>query len=340
MKLLLVIHSVRLRTSPLIPVAILFLSPVAGASDFSFRNVPEGNENPDLLENTCHMETALHEKSKLDEAEISQKWIVGIRSLLLGKEHPKTQISMMELTVTLLAKWKLDEAEGLAEQCLGIQRRVLGERHPVTLMSMMNVAIALKAKGKESVARSHYERLYPLLGQCAKERPQDVATRAMLASVCEKLDKLDECEREWKTVMELDPGFSRAYNDLAYAWIKRDINLKGAIKLVQKALELQPENWAYIHSLGRGYFKQGKLDEALSELQRALKANPYNVEAYEHIGDVYKAMRMPKEAVRHWKKALEIDPDNAKMKEKIEKSQPSFTPAQASGPAVPRRGER
>ncbi len=329
MKPSVLIQSVWLWTSLLIPLVILLLSPLSGASDLSFRDVSDGNRNVGAPENARQVEMALQKGSKLDEAEISQKWMVWIRSLLLGKEHPKTQISKMKLTVTLLAKWKLDEAEALARECLRIQRRDLGERHPVTLMSMMNIAIALKAKGKDRVARSHYERLYPLLKQLAKERPQDVPTRAMLASVCEKLDKLDECEREWKTVMELDPGFSRAYNDLAYAWIRRNINLKEAMKLVQKALDLQPENWAYIHSLGWGYFKQGKLDEARSALQRAIRANPYNVEAHEHMGDLYQAMGMPKEAVRHWKKALEIDPHNVKAKEKLDKSRPSFRPPPA-----------
>jgi len=148
----------------------------------------------------------------------------------------------------------------------------------------------------------------------------------LLANVSEKLGNLDQCEREYKTATELDPFFATAYNNLGYTWIERDLNLEEAMKLVRKALELEPENGAYIDSLGWGYFKQGKLDEALSELQRAVKFDSTDPAIYDHLGDVYGAKKMMKEAIRYWQKALQMNPNDKKIKDKIEKNRSALPP--------------
>jgi tetratricopeptide (TPR) repeat protein len=150
----------------------------------------------------------------------------------------------------------------------------------------------------------------------------------MLANVCEKLGDLDECERQYKKVMELDPYFAAAYNNLGYTWIENDMKIEEAMEYVRKALELEPESGAYIDSLGWGYFKQGKVDEALAELLRALKYESTDPTVFDHIGDVYKAKKMIREAVEYWEKALEMNPNNQKIRKKIEQHQGALPPTQ------------
>jgi len=45
--------------------------------------------------------------------------------------------------------------------------------------------------------------------------------------------------------------------------------LPEALKLINKALEQEPENGAYVDSLGWVYFKQGRIKEAIEQLERA-----------------------------------------------------------------------
>lgn len=192
--------------------------------------------------------------------------------------------------------------------------------------SYVALADSLEKAGKLEAAQAQFQKAYSLLSERIKEHPKDVSAHYLLANVSEKLGNLDQCEREYRTVMELDPFFAAAYNNLGYTWIERNLNLEEAMKLVRKALELEPESGAYIDSLGWGYFKQGKLDEALSELQRALKFENTDPTIYDHIGDVYEAKNMMKEAIRYWQKALQMNPSDKKIKDKIEKNRSAFPP--------------
>ena len=49
-------------------------------------------------------------------------------------------------------------------------------------------------------------------------------------------------------------------NYLGYMWVDIDRNIDEAAELIKKANELDPENAAYIDSLGWLYFRQGKYD--------------------------------------------------------------------------------
>jgi len=192
--------------------------------------------------------------------------------------------------------------------------------------SYVALADSLEKAGKLEASQVQFQKAYSLLSERIKQHPKDVSAHYLLANVSEKLSNLDQCEREYKTATELDPFFATAYNNLGYTWIERNLNLEEAMKLVRKALELEPENGAYIDSLGWGYFKQGKLDEALSELQRALKFDSTDAAIYDHIGDVYEAKKMMKEAIRYWQKALQMNPNDKKIKDKIEKNRNAFPP--------------
>jgi len=194
--------------------------------------------------------------------------------------------------------------------------------------SYVALADSLDKSGKSQQARAQYERAYSILSERMEEHPEDVFAHYMLGNVCDRLDKLDECEKHYRKAMELDSFFAAAYNNLAYTWIVRDLNIEEAMKLVRKALELEPDSGAYVDSLGWGYFKQGKLDEALTELLRALKLENTDPTIYDHIGDVYKAKSMIKEAIEYWHKALDMNPYDEKIKEKIEKSRTSLPPAE------------
>jgi tetratricopeptide (TPR) repeat protein len=187
--------------------------------------------------------------------------------------------------------------------------------------SIMALGQSFEKLSKADAARIHYEKAYSVLSERIKEQPKDAFAHYMLANVCDKLEKLDECEKEYRTVMELDPFFASAYNNLGYTWIERNLKLDEAIKLVQKALELEPDSGAYIDSLGWAYFRQAKFDEALAELQRSLKFENTDPTIYDHLGDVYKAKNMIKEALEHWKKALEMNPHDEKIRKKVEENQ-------------------
>ena len=88
---------------------------------------------------------------------------------------------------------------------------------------------------------------------------------------------------EFREAIKLDPKFSDAYNYLGYMYAEEGSNLDEAEVLIKKAIELEPNNGAYIDSLGWAYFQGGKFNEALIELQKAVKLEPDDLEIKEHF---------------------------------------------------------
>jgi len=95
--------------------------------------------------------------------------------------------------------------------------------------------------------------------------------------------------------------------------------LPEALKLINKALEQEPENGAYVDSLGWVYFKQGRIKEAIEQLERAknLLEDPV---IYEHLGDAYFKIKNVPRAIEYWEKSLKLDPEKKEVKEKLERA--------------------
>ena len=86
--------------------------------------------------------------------------------------------------------------------------------------------------------------------------------------------------------------------------------------MIQKALELDPDNGAYLDSLGWVYLKKGDLDKAREYLQKAVDAEASDAVLREHLGDVYLKKGMKDAAKAQWDKSLELDPKNDDLRKK------------------------
>ncbi|MDQ6625538.1 MAG: tetratricopeptide repeat protein [Verrucomicrobiota bacterium] len=120
----------------------------------------------------------------------------------------------------------------------------------------------------------------------------------------------------------LDPAnAAEVYNYIGYMWAEQNMQLDAAEEMVKKALELDPNNGAYLDSLGWVKFRKGRFDDALADLLRAaetIKRDDPTV--FEHIGDAYAKLGRVPQALEYWQKAIALTPDNAGLAEKIEKT--------------------
>ena len=84
-----------------------------------------------------------------------------------------------------------------------------------------------------------------------------------------------------------------------------NLNVEEGGELIKKALEIEPENGAYLDSLGWYYYKTNRFDEALGQLQQAIeKLKPEDAVVYEHLGDIYLKLNNGPKAIGSWEKAL------------------------------------
>ncbi len=120
----------------------------------------------------------------------------------------------------------------------------------------------------------------------------------------------------------MDSKHADAYNYLGYMFAEEGIHLEESVSLIEKALELEPDNGAFVDSLGWAYYRLGRLDEALHELQRAVtlvkKEDPT---IREHLGDVFFEKGMIQQAIEQWEYSLELDDTNVKVMEKVQEAQ-------------------
>jgi len=138
-----------------------------------------------------------------------------------------------------------------------------------------------------------------------------------LGSAYERQDQIDEAIDNFKLLLDHYPENAQAMNYLGYMLADRNRDLEYAKKLITKAIELVPENAAFLDSYGWVSYRQGKLKEALDYLKRAVKLDNDPI-IFDHLGDAYKAKGKMKQAREWWQKALDLDPENEIIREKLD----------------------
>ena len=140
----------------------------------------------------------------------------------------------------------------------------------------------------------------------------------------------------FKAIERGDPAMVAAsQNYLAYMWAEHGEKLEMALELVQKALTSDPDNAAFIDTLGWIYYMQGRYEEALGRLKAALDIFQDDSTIWEHLGDTYLKLGDPIAARKHWEKALDLAPEDRGLMDRLGKEQvsPVDRPAEEGDPA-------
>ena len=107
-----------------------------------------------------------------------------------------------------------------------------------------------------------------------------------------------------------NPDEAGVNNDLGYLYAEQGKNLEKAEAMIRKAVEQEPDNFAYLDSLGWVLFKRGKAKEAVDPLEKAIKAQIETIATdatvYEHLGDVYFQLHQTDKAKEAWKSAEKV----------------------------------
>jgi predicted Zn-dependent protease len=154
-----------------------------------------------------------------------------------------------------------------------------------------------------------YAESIPPLQRFLAAKPDATEARFLLGTSQERSGDRDAAVKTFSALIADQPDYHPALNYLGYMWIEKGKNLDKAMDMVRRAVALDPDNGAYIDSLGWGYFQLGRLDEARKSLERAsrLIRDPT---VYEHLGDVYAALGKADEARRAYHRAMVLQADD------------------------------
>jgi len=122
--------------------------------------------------------------------------------------------------------------------------------------------------------------------------------------VYEHMKKIDLSEAEFRRVLKVDPDNAEALNYIGYVLADRNVRLPESLDLITKALELSPENGAFLDSLGWVYFRMGRLPEAEENLRRAVAKTPSDPTVHDHMAQVLMAESKVQEAIQQWQTSL------------------------------------
>jgi len=124
-----------------------------------------------------------------------------------------------------------------------------------------------------------------------------------------------QAEIYFEKCLKLQPDFAEALNYLGYMWAERGEKLDRARELIEKALNLQPANPAYLDSMGWVLFKQNQPKEALDYVLKAVELNKEpDATLYDHLGDIYAALNEMDKAREAWRKSLAVEKNDAVQK--------------------------
>ena len=139
-----------------------------------------------------------------------------------------------------------------------------------------------------------------------------------VGAMLEQAGRFEAADTYLQKALAIQPDFDEALNHLGYSWADRGIHLDQALDMIERAVKAEPENPAYLDSLGWIRFKTGRFADAVEALEKAVKLLPQpDATVLDHLADVLSALGRKDEAKELWRRSIAIEASDA-VKRKLE----------------------
>jgi tetratricopeptide (TPR) repeat protein len=130
--------------------------------------------------------------------------------------------------------------------------------------------------------------------------------RSSLSTIYTNMGDFAKGEAELEALFAKNPDDAGVNNDLGYLYADQGKNLEKAEAMIRKAVTEEPDNFAYLDSLGWVLFKRGKFEEARIPLEKAQSDPRVDSTIPDHLGDVYFQLQLPAKAKEAWERAMKL----------------------------------
>jgi tetratricopeptide (TPR) repeat protein len=130
----------------------------------------------------------------------------------------------------------------------------------------------------------------------------------------ERSGQWKRAEADLLHALELKPAQPMVLNYLGYSWIDRGENLDRGLKMIEKAVELRPDDGYIVDSLGWAHYRMGDYTGAAQYLEKATELVPEDATINDHLGDAYWRAGRLVEARYQWRRALQFGPEEGEVK--------------------------
>jgi tetratricopeptide (TPR) repeat protein len=146
----------------------------------------------------------------------------------------------------------------------------------------------------------------------------------------ERSGQWPRAEGDFLKALELQKDQPLVLNYLGYSWVEKREHLDKALKMIERAVELRPNDGYIVDSLGWAHFQLGEYPQATQYLERAIELLPEDPTINDHLGDVYWRSGRLAEARYQWRRALQFQPEAEEIKTIDAKLDKGLAPAPAT----------
>lgn len=125
----------------------------------------------------------------------------------------------------------------------------------------------------------------------------------------ERSKQWEKAEVDMLKALELQPEQPLVLNYLGYSWVDMHRNIDQATKMIERAVQLRPNDGAIVDSLGWALYRLGRYEEAVVQLERAVELKGGDPVITDHLGDAYWRVGRQEEAKFQWRRALGLKPE-------------------------------
>ena len=243
-------------------------------------------QDPDNTSALFHLGQALEQGGQLDEA------LATWQSIPVSDEYLPSRLRITRLlteqhNVDLLARLMQDERN----------------RHP-------QQALALYLMEIEALLPAHTEQAMQRANEGLTQFEQNTNLLYVRALLAERLGDPSGLETDLRSILQREPENAMALNALGYTLADRNERLDEALKLIQQAHKLKPEDPAILDSLGWVHYRLGNTQRAEDLLRQAFNAFP-DPEIAAHLGEVLWQQGKHQEARSIWGQGAEGADDSS-----------------------------
>ncbi|MBO6758936.1 MAG: tetratricopeptide repeat protein [Roseibium sp.] len=190
------------------------------------------------------------------------------------------------------------------------------EQDPTELEAIITLGNVLRSHKKFEEAEKIYSQGLATLTQIEP----DNWLLFYFRGICrERLDKWESAEADFRKALELNPDQPLVLNYLGYSLVDQGLKLDEALLMIEKAVELRPNDGYIVDSLGWAYYRLGRYEEAVKELERAVELRPSDPVINDHLGDAYWKVGRRLEARFQWNHARDLDPEEDELPKILDK---------------------
>ena len=218
---------------------------------------------------------------------------------------------------------------GRSEEAIAMLQR-MATQEPNRATAEMQLGDLLREKKRFVEAADAYsEAIRRLRAAATPERWSLFYSRGI---ALERAGQWQKAESDLLHALKLKPDQPLVLNYLGYSWIDRGAHLHRGLQMIEKAVDLRPEDGYIVDSLGWAHYRLGDYRTAVQYLEKAVELVPNDPTINDHLGDAYWQSGRLIEARYQWRRALQFGPEKDDVKPiegKLARGMPA--PARANG---------